>query len=125
MTWISGPCLTASACCLTHRRELTEQGGAWFHGDGWPCDCGSVPPAPPRSLFVQPATEADGNEGRGGLVVTCDCGTSCLLTFVPTTPDGREIPPGTPGTIPAQEVGYTCDGCGSVHWLTLMATTGE
>ena len=80
---------------------------------------------PPRSLHVRPATEADGNEGRGGLMVTCDCGESCLLIFVPATPDGRDIPPGTPGTIRSQEVAYTCDGCTSVHWLTLEAATGQ
>jgi hypothetical protein len=125
MTWDSGPCLTAAACCLTHRRELTETGGAWFHADGRMCDNGMLPPPPARSLHARPATEADGNEGRGGLVVTCGCGESCLLTFEPRTLDGREIPPGTPGFIPSQEVAYTCDGCQSVHWLTLTAWAGQ
>jgi len=83
-------------------------------------------PEPARSLHVRPATLADDPEGRGGLVATCDCGTVTLLTFAPCDPStGREWPPGTPGTIPSQEVAYTCDGCGSAHWLTLMASTGE
>ena len=125
MSWNNGPCLTATACCLTHRRELTESGGALYHNDGWLCDRGVMPPAPPRSLHVRPATEADCNEGRGGLVVTCDCGESCLLTFAPVDMStGRELPQGTPGTIPSQEVAYTCDGCESVHWLTLLADGG-
>ena len=84
-----------------------------------------LPDLPPRSLHARPATEADGNEGRGGLVVTCDCGESCLLTFEPRTPEGREIPPGTPAAVLTQEIAYTCDGCLSVTWLTLTAPTGE
>src|SRR5258708_38935663 len=98
-----------------------------MHPDGAMCETRRavwVPPA--RSLHVRPATLADDPEGRGGLVATCDCGTVTLLTFAPCDPStGREWPPGTPGTIPSQGGAYTCDGCGSAHWLTLIASTGE
>jgi hypothetical protein len=76
---------------------------------------------PPRSLHVRAATPEESPDG--GLVATCDCGTCTVLTFDPRDPaTGQPLPPGSPVTVPGQEVAYTCDGCGSVHWLTLTGS---
>jgi hypothetical protein len=65
---------------------------------------------------------ASGLPGRGlcyvrvhelGLEALCDCGTTTILTVDPE--DIRRLGPG-------QETAFTCDGCQSVHWLTLKPT---
>jgi len=48
-----------------------------------------------------------------GFVLLCDCGTSTQVTLQAdgSIQDGHEL-------------AVTCDGCQSVHWLTLRAVTG-
>jgi hypothetical protein len=68
-----------------------------------------------------PAAEmgASGMPGRGleyvrphelGIEALCDCATITILTVDPE--DIRRLEHAT-------ETSFTCDGCGSVHWLTL------
>jgi hypothetical protein len=53
------------------------------------------------------------------LAALCDCGVATTLALLPVH-DGRPIPRGTPlGPPAAQEVAYTCTGCGTAHWLTI------
>lgn len=49
-----------------------------------------------------------------GFVLLCDCGTATnvVLDADGTIQDGHEL-------------AVTCDGCQSVHWLTLRAVTSD
>ncbi len=44
---------------------------------------------------------------RGGVEVVCDCATVTVLTF-DAVPDQTT------------ELAFTCDGCSTVHWYTLV-----
>jgi hypothetical protein len=68
---------------------------------------------------------ASGPPGRGvasvrvhekGLEVLCDCGTATVLVIDPD--DAAQV------TGP-QDVPFHCEGCNSVHWLTLGPLTQE
>lgn len=61
---------------------------------------------PNRSLVeLSASVNGDGQPVLSGL---CDCGSSTDVVFVG----------GGPGT----DVAFTCDGCGSTHWLTITVT---
>ena len=63
---------------------------------------------PPRSLLgVEPIPAEQG----GGLLVTCDCGTSAQWVT-----EGLEHLTGP------QELPFTCDGCASVTWFVVGPT---
>lgn len=62
--------------------------------------------SPPRSIvWVKPAPS--------GVEVLCDCATITVF-------DLSDVPA---GTLPLEQA-FTCDGCQSVHWFTLVAAPG-
>jgi len=56
---------------------------------------------------------------RDWFEVACDCGIVTDVHVVWENKDGETPPAWAVVSIADQEVAITCEGCGSVHWLTV------
>ena len=68
---------------------------------------------PGRSLigaeYLQPE-----RDGQVRVLLTCDCGTATDLTV---QVEGKIARP--------QDAAFTCSGCGTSHWFTIVAAAGQ
>jgi hypothetical protein len=53
------------------------------------------------------------HDGNPAIEALCDCATRMILRLDPSFLAGLDAP---------REFAFTCDGCGSAHWLTIYPT---
>jgi hypothetical protein len=73
-------------------------------------------PPPARGLHLLGMYPQE--DGAPVLRLLCDCGRPAELALRPADPEGRPVPFNAAQVKP-QEVAFTCEGCGSVHWLRI------